>query len=86
MTVAMTAAPGWIRLHIKVDGVPAGKRCVLQVIPKSGPPIQAGSWLVGPNGAKQGTSLDGTALIAADDVASIDVITDDGQRVVSVPA
>ena len=86
MTVAMTAAPGWIRLHIKVEGVPAGKRCILQVVPKSGAPIQAGSWLVGPNGAKQGTSLDGTALIAADDVASIDVITDDGHKVVSVPA
>jgi Putative zinc-finger len=86
MTVALTPAAGWVRVHVKVDGVPAGKRCVLQVVPKSGKPVQAGSWLVSAVGEKQGTTLDGTALVPADQVASIDVATVDGQKLVSVRA
>jgi hypothetical protein len=85
MTVALTPAAGWVRVHVKVDGVPAGKRCVLQVVPRSGAPVVAGSWLVSPNGEKQGTTLDGAALVAPGDVASVDVVTTDGQKLVSVP-
>ncbi len=85
MTVALTPAAGWVRVHVKVDGVPAGKRCVLQVVPRSGAPVVAGSWLVSPNGEKQGTTLDGAALVAPNDVASVDVVTTDGQKLVSVP-
>jgi hypothetical protein len=78
-------AAGWVRVHVKVDGVPAGVPCRLLVVPKSGAPVQAGSWLVSPMGEKQGTTLDGTALIAPNDVASVDVVTVDGNKLVSAP-
>jgi hypothetical protein len=85
MTVALTPAAGWVRVHVKVDGVPAGKRCVLQVVPRRGAPVVAGSWLVSATGEKNGTTLDGAALVAPNDVASVDVVTTDGQKLVSVP-
>jgi RNA polymerase sigma-70 factor (ECF subfamily) len=78
-------AAGWVRVHVKVEGVPAGLRCRLVVVPRSGAPVQAGSWLVSPQGQKQGTTLDGTALVALADVASVDVVTVDGRKLVSVP-
>ena len=53
---------------------------------KSGHYTQAGSWLVSANGEKNGTTLDGTALVAPADVASVDVVTMEGQTLVSVPA
>jgi hypothetical protein len=85
MTVTLTPAAGWVKLHVKADGIKAGQRCVLQVVDSSGHHTQAGSWLVSANGAKNGTALDGTALVAPADVASIDVVNYEGQTLVSVP-
>jgi hypothetical protein len=85
MTVALTPAAGWVRVHVKAEGIKAGRRCVLQVVDRAGHRVQAGSWLVSPTGEQQGTALDGTALVAPADVASVDVVTVEGQRLVSVP-
>jgi hypothetical protein len=85
MTVTLTPAAGWVRLHVKADGIKAGQRCVLQVVDTSGHHTQAGSWLVSANGEKNGTPLDGTALVAPANVASVDVVTFEGQTLVSVP-
>jgi putative zinc finger protein len=85
MTVALTPAAGWVRVHVKADGIKAGQRCVLQVVDRAGHRVQAGSWLVSATGERLGTTLDGTALVAPADVASVDVVTMDGQRLVSVP-
>lgn len=85
MTVALTPATGWVRIHVKADGIKAGLRCRLDVVDKRGLHLQAGSWLVSANGEKQGTTLDGTALVAPADVSSVDVVTFDGQTLVSVP-
>ena len=86
MTVTLTPAAGWVRVHADVGGIPAGKECVLQVVPRSGAPVTAGSWLVSPKGAKDGTSLDGSALVAPGTVAAVQVVTVQGQRVISVAA
>jgi anti-sigma factor RsiW len=85
MTVALTPAAGWVRIHVKADGIKAGQKCRLEVIDKRGTVMQAGSWLVSPLGERQGTVLDGAALVAPADVASVDVVTFAGQRLVSVP-
>jgi len=85
MTVTLTPAAGWVRVHVKAEGIKAGQRCVLQVVDTSGHHTQAGSWLVSPNGEKNGTPLDGTALVAPANVASVDVVTFEGQTLVSVP-
>jgi len=85
MTVALTPAAGWVRIDVKVDGVKAGLRCRLDVVDKRGMHVQAGSWLVSATGEKQGTKLNGTALVAPADVSSVDVVTFDGQTLVSVP-
>jgi len=86
MTVTLTPAPGWVKLHIKAEGIKQGQRCVLTVVDKAGHYTQAGSWLVSANGEKNGTTLDGTALVAPADVASVDVVTMEGQTLISVPA
>jgi predicted anti-sigma-YlaC factor YlaD len=86
MTVTLTPAAGWVKLHVKAEGIKQGQRCVLTVVDKAGHHTQAGSWLVSANGEKNGTTLDGTALVAPADVASVDVVTMEGQTLVSVPA
>ena len=85
MTVTLSSAPGWVRVRVKADGIKAGQRCVLTVVDKSGHHMQAGSWLVSPTGEKNGTTLDGSALVAPADVASVDVVNFEGQTLVSVP-
>jgi anti-sigma factor RsiW len=85
MTVSLTPAAGWVRVHVKAGGIKAGQKCRLQVVDKQGNVVEAGSWLVSPTGEKQGTMLDGAALVAPADVASVDVTTFAGQKLVSVP-
>jgi len=55
------------------------------VVAKDGSRTEAGSWLVSPAGAEQGTHLDGSALVAPDQVGSVAVVTDAGQVLVSAP-
>jgi hypothetical protein len=84
MTVSLTPAAGWVRVHAKVGGVPAGTQCVLQVVPVNGSPVTAGSWLVSAKGATDGTLLDGSALVAPDAVAAVRVVTVQGEKLISV--
>jgi anti-sigma factor RsiW len=86
MRVNLIPAAGWVRVHATVTGIPAGQKCRLLVISTSGTTEQAGSWLVSPKGATEGTPLDGAALIAPDQVASVVVENTDGKRFVTVPA
>ncbi|WP_433129562.1 anti-sigma factor family protein [Micromonospora sp. CA-240977] len=79
ITVAVTPAAGWIRVNAAVSGVPAGERCRLMVIGKDGSTVQAGSWIVSPKGATDGTTLDGSALIDPAQVDAVRVETTDGK-------
>ncbi|KAA2250924.1 anti-sigma factor [Solihabitans fulvus] len=83
LSVTVTPAVGWVRVNAAVTGIPAGERCRLVVVAKDGTREVAGSWLVSEKGAKEGSTLDGSALIAPGDVASVQVENVDGKRFVS---
>ncbi|OLB74778.1 MAG: hypothetical protein AUI14_22705, partial [Actinobacteria bacterium 13_2_20CM_2_71_6] len=42
MTVALTPAAGWVRIHVKADGIKAGLKCRLDVVDRNGRHTQAG--------------------------------------------
>jgi predicted anti-sigma-YlaC factor YlaD len=83
-TVRVEPAAGWVRVHAAVAGIPAGQRCRLWVVARDGTRELAGSWLVSEAGARDGTSLDGTALVAPDDVVAVEVDNVDGEQFVTV--
>ncbi|MFD9962724.1 anti-sigma factor [Amycolatopsis sp. NPDC058986] len=77
---------GWVKVQVQVQGIPAGERCQLQVVAKDGRRIAAGSWQVSAKWEHEGFTLDGSALVAPDDVASVDIVTMNGRKLVSAPA
>ncbi|WP_236788871.1 anti-sigma factor [Amycolatopsis sp. GM8] len=84
LTVGVTPAAGWVRVNASVTGIPAGQKCRVVVVGKDGTREQAGSWLVSDKGAKEGTNLDGSALIDPGNVASVLVENTDGKQFVQV--
>ncbi|MEV4348569.1 zf-HC2 domain-containing protein [Actinoplanes sp. NPDC049596] len=84
ITAAVAPAPGWVRVTAAVSGIPAGEKCILEVVGKDGYAVQAGSWMVSPAGETGGTTLNGSALIAPADVASVRVVNTAGKQFTSV--
>jgi anti-sigma factor RsiW len=85
LSVAVVPAAGWVRVNATVGGIPAGERCRLEVVGRDGTPVLAGSWLVSPAGAADGTTLNGSALIDPAQVVAVQVVTTTGKRYVTVP-
>ncbi|MFG1885769.1 zf-HC2 domain-containing protein [Micromonospora sp. NPDC049102] len=83
LAVAVTPAPGWVRVNATVSGIPQGQRCRLLVVGKDGSTVLAGSWLVSERGAAEGVTLDGSALIDEAQIDSVRVETTDGMAYVS---
>jgi hypothetical protein len=84
--VTLTPAAGWVRIHAEVMGIPAGTPCQIIVTGRSGISAIAGSWLVSPVGEREGTPVEGSALVAPADVASVRVSTLDGRELVTATA
>jgi hypothetical protein len=84
ISVAVQPAAGWVRINATVAGIPAGERCRLEVVGRDGTPVLAGSWLVSEQGAANGTTLNGSALIDPAQVASVRVVNTAGQQFTSV--
>ncbi|CAM3398133.1 zf-HC2 domain-containing protein [Kibdelosporangium persicum] len=85
MDVKVEPLAGWVKVHAKVSGIKQGEQCQLIVTAKDRTQRSAGSWLVTEKGEDGGTTLQGPALVAPEDVQSVDVITFDGRKLVSVP-
>jgi putative zinc finger protein len=81
-SVVVMPAGGYVRVSATVEGVPAGERCRMVVVSKDGDREVAFTWITGEG---NGEPLTGSALVAPDDVASVDVETVDGRTFVSVP-
>jgi hypothetical protein len=85
MNVKVEPLAGWVKVRANVSGIKQGEQCQLIVTAKDNSQKSAGSWLVTEKGEDAGTSLEGPALVAPNDVKSVDVITFDGRKLVSVP-
>lgn len=83
MTVMVTPAAGWVRLEATVVGIPAGERCALLVVDRSGQRYPAASWLASPSGEEKGTTLEGAAVVAPPDVAAVAVTNFGGYEFVT---
>ena len=83
LTAKVAPFQGWVKTDVSVKGVRAGEKCLLQVVTKDGKAVTAGSWQVSEKWENQGFNLDGSALVAPDDVKSIDIVTVDGRKLVS---
>jgi Putative zinc-finger len=85
LTATIRPAAGWVRVHADTTGIRAGERCQLVVVDRNGTSVVAGSWLVSPQSATNGTSLDGSALVSAADVTAVQIVTLGGEKLVNVP-
>ena len=83
LAASISPFQGWVKTDVSVKGVKAGEKCLLQVVTKDGKAVTAGSWQVSEKWESQGFELDGSALVAPDDVKSIDIVTVDGRKLVS---
>ena len=83
MAVAVLPTAGWVRLSADIDGIPPGERCRVVVVSRDGHRETAFSWLTG-DPAMDGVALSGSALVAPEDVAAVEVETEDGRTYVSV--
>jgi hypothetical protein len=81
-SVTVMPAAGYVRLSAEIDGVPPGEICRMVVVSKDGDREVAFKWITGEGNGEPHT---GSALVAADDIASIDVENVEGRTFVSVP-
>ncbi|MCS7481839.1 anti-sigma factor [Umezawaea endophytica] len=85
ISAVVSPAEGWSRLRVNVKGVRAGERCWLVVTDVHGGRFVVGSWIAGTGEPGRGVTLDGAALVAADDLEAVNVETLDGHVLVSAP-
>jgi hypothetical protein len=86
-TVNLVPAGDWVRLAVKVKGVPAGERCRIIAISRNGTEQVAGSWVIGqkpPPATAPG--VPGSAAIARADLQAVAVETESGKRLVTIRA
>jgi anti-sigma factor RsiW len=81
--VDVIPAAGWVRLSAKVEGVPAGQKCRLVVLGAGGEQEAAGSWLISPKGAAEGTELETFALVPPAEVTAVRVENTSGRQFVT---
>ena len=83
LAVEVRPAAGWVRVRATVGGVAPGEECRLYVLSRAGGRQLAGSWLVSEAGAATGTTVEGSAIVAPDDVSAVQVETYAGNVLVT---
>ena len=83
ISAQVVPAAGWVRVSATVSGIPAGQKCRIVVVGAGGDRQTAGSWVVSPKGAQDGTTLNGSALVDPAQVSAVLVENLDGRRFVS---
>ena len=86
MTAVVSPAAGWVRVSTNVRGIRAGERCDVVVLTRDGRREVAASWLTSKRGEREGTQVDGAAIVAPDDVAGVAVLNDAGEEFVVLRA
>ncbi len=78
-------AAAWVKFDVHVTGVAEGERCQLVAVSASGERQVAGSWVIGEKAAgPEGLSVAGSAAMAIDDLARLEIVTFDGESLVGV--
>ena len=86
MAVVVSPAAGWVRVAANVKGIPAGQRCRVVVLARDGRREVAASWLTSAKGERDGTQVDGAAIVAPDDVVGMAVENEAGKEFVVLRA
>ncbi len=84
--VTVTPAKGWIRLAVKAQGIDPGEHCRLTAITRSGDRVAAGSWVVAAKPDPDAPPVSGSAVVAPDDLAAVEIATVAGKVLVTVRA
>lgn len=83
LTASVLPANGWVRVKVRMTGVPPGVECRIVVTAKDGSTRPAGSWRT--SAAADPPVVDGAAAVAPADVAAVTVATAGGEPLVTVP-
>jgi anti-sigma factor RsiW len=84
-TMAATVEPraGWSWVTVTIAGLKAGAECQMFVTDKTGKSYVAGSWVVSPKAAQEGSRFGGGVLVPIDQVRSVEIRTIQGKHVVT---
>lgn len=82
MAAVVSPAAGWVRVSANVKGVPRGERCRVIVLARDGSREVAAAWLSSARGEREGTQVDGAAIVAPDQVAGVAVENEAGEEYV----
>ena len=83
MVTTVEPRPGWSWIRVNLKGLKAGAECEMFVTDTSGRTWGAGSWVVSPKAAREGSAFGGGVLVPFDQVRSVEIKTVQGQRVVA---
>ncbi|HVH24224.1 MAG TPA: zf-HC2 domain-containing protein [Pseudonocardia sp.] len=84
MSSTVTQASGWVRVSASVRGIPPGEHCSLYVIAQDGTEHLAGSWVVGVPGPTPGAPVQGSTIVAFDQVAGVRVSNEAGREFITL--
>jgi hypothetical protein len=84
-TMVTTVEPraGWSWIRVSIKGLRAGAECEMLVTDASGKSWVAGSWVVSPKAARDGSVFGGGVLVPLDQVRSVEIKTIQGEHVVT---